>query len=88
MAKKGQSNGKALAKCRECEHWDAISKKVRVDDLIKNAVKQFETKMAGYEPSITEYVKLLQLEQEIAEDEPKEIKVTWVNPEAKLESEK
>jgi hypothetical protein len=42
-----------------------------------------------YEPTVSEYVKLLQLKREMGqEDDPKEIKVTWVDPNATLESAK
>ena len=32
-------------------------------------------------PSMGDYMKLLQLERELDHDSPKEIKVTWVEPE-------
>jgi hypothetical protein len=31
-------------------------------------------------PSVAEYLKLLQIEQELEQESPKEIKVTWVEP--------
>ena len=91
MAKKGQPKGKAPDDCRDCEHWDKVSEKVRIHDLLEKAVAQFEAKItkADYEPTVAEYVKLLQLGREMGqEDEPKEIKVTWVVPNATSDSEK
>lgn len=91
MAKKGQSKRKAPNNCRECEHWDTVSQKVRVHDLLEKTLAQLETKInrAEYEPTVAEYVKLLQLGREMGqEDEPKEIRVTWVVPNATSDSEK
>jgi len=91
MAKKARSKEKAPLSCRECENWVEVSKKVRVHDLLEKTLGEFEKKIAKdvYEPTVAEYVKLLQLGQELGqEDEPKEIKVTWVTPDAASESEK
>jgi hypothetical protein len=77
--------------CRDCERWPEVSERVRVKELLERAIEQFETKItkAAYEPTVAEYVKLIQLGRELAqEDEPKEIKVTWVGPNATSESEK
>jgi hypothetical protein len=91
MTKKGRSNEKAPKTCRECKHWEHVSEKVRVHELLERTIGQFETKIAKteYEPTVAEYVKLLQLGREMGqEDDPKEIKVTWVGPNATLESAK
>lgn len=49
-------------------------------DAIKAALDQFENQMhkPDFKLSLAEYVKLLQLKQELAEDEIKEIEVSWV----------
>lgn len=60
-------------------------------ELLEQTLGQFETKIRqkGFEPTVAEYVKLLQLGQELGqEDEAKEIKVTWVTPDTASESEK
>ena len=91
MTKKGRSKEKAAKACRDCEHWEEVSAKVRVHELLEKAIKTFESKItkAEYEPTVAEYVKLLQLGRELGQgDEPKEIKVTWVGPNATSESEK
>jgi hypothetical protein len=91
MTKNSQSKEKAPKSCRECENWDEVSKKVRVHELLEKTLGEFENKIKkdSYEPTVAEYVKLLQLGQELGqEDEPKEIKVTWVVPDAASESEK
>lgn len=47
---------------------------------IEAALETFEKGMqeAGFKLSLAEYVKLLQLKQELAEDETREITVSWV----------
>jgi hypothetical protein len=41
-----------------------------------------ETRIEAKElkPTVAEYLKLLQIEQELDQESPKEIKVTWVEP--------
>ena len=91
MTRKGRSIEKAPKTCRECEHWERVSEKVRVHELLERTIERFETKIQEmkYEPTVSEYVKLLQLKREMGqEDDPKEIIVTWVGPNATLESAK
>jgi hypothetical protein len=91
MARKGQPKEKAPKDCRQCEHWDQVRTKVRVNELLEQTLGQFEDKIkkAGYEPTVAEYMKLLQLGEELAqEDEAKEIKVTWVRPDTTSDTEK
>ena len=89
MAKKSQSKETAAKSCRECRHWGDVSERVRVHELLERTIAKFESKIqqADYEPTVAEYVRLLQLGREIGEeDEPKEIRVTWVSPSETLES--
>jgi len=48
-------------------------------DLVDKAIQIFEKKLADGEVKVTtgEYLRLLELQNE---DEPREIKVTWVEP--------
>jgi hypothetical protein len=57
-------------------------------DAIQAALDGFEEKLTNKQVSISmaEYMKLLQLSQELAEDEPKEIKVEWIEPPASTEA--
>lgn len=54
-------------------------------NLITKALNAFETSLQNekFKPSLAEYLKLLQFEQDLKkhDDKPKEIKVTWVEPE-------
>jgi hypothetical protein len=68
-----------------------VRTKVRVNELLEKTLGQFENKItkAGYEPTVAEYMKLLQLGEELGqEDEAKEIKVTWVSPDTLSDTEK
>jgi hypothetical protein len=91
MAKKEQPKEKAPKDCRLCEHWEQVRTKVRFNELLEKTLGQFEDKIrkAGYEPTVAEYMKLLQLGEELGqEDEAKEIKVTWVGPNTTSDTEK
>lgn len=52
--------------------------------LISKALKAFEDRLQNedFRPSLAEYLKLLQIEQELnkKDEKPQEIKVTWVEP--------
>ena len=55
-------------------------------ELVKKARVAFEAKLTGktFQPSLAEYLKLLQFEQELQQDDktPKKIEVKWVEPES------
>ena len=89
MAQKSRSQKAAPRSCRDCENWATVSKKVRVTELVEKAIAKFDAKIkkAGFEPTVAEYVKLLQLGQELGqEDDPKEIKVEWIDSPASTEA--
>jgi hypothetical protein len=91
MATEGRSRWKPPNDCRDCERWPEVSEKVRIKELLGRVIEKFEDKIAKveYEPTVAEYVKLLQLGREVGqEDQPKEIRVTWVVPNATSDSEK
>jgi hypothetical protein len=73
----------ALADCRECTRWREVKHRIKVSELLSAAMMSFETgaNQKEFKPSLAEYLKLLQLERELEEDEPKEITVTWIEPE-------
>jgi hypothetical protein len=74
--------------CEGCSRWDEVKKKIRVSKLLEKAIGAFEKRLEADELKLTtaEYLKLLQLEQEIREDSPREIKVTWVETPEESES--
>jgi len=92
MAKTSKTNktDPAMKSCRECSEWHAMKEKLRISELLLKAIKGFEKKLDAqdFKPSLAEYLKLLQMGKEMEEQEPKEIKVTWVDPETTSVSEK
>jgi hypothetical protein len=91
MTKMARLREKAPNSCRECRRWVEVKDKIRVHELLEKAILQFEAKIKekNYEPTVAEYLKLLQLDREIGQDdEPKEIKVTWVGPDMMSDSER
>ncbi|MEO8596685.1 MAG: hypothetical protein ABI759_25425 [Candidatus Solibacter sp.] len=73
---------KAPKSCQSCKHWSEVSKKLRVGGVLDTVIANMETNLqkSEFKASLGDYLKLLQLEKEIGEDGPKEIKVTWVEP--------
>ena len=77
MAKKGRRKT-----CRGCERWEEVKGRMQIADLLVKAADGFK---AGetFKPTLSEYLKLVQLEREFEEEETREIRVTWVDPEEK-----
>ena len=50
--------------------------------VVKKIRERVEQKLSESDAKVTlgDYIRLVQLEKELEDDEPKEIKVTWVNP--------
>lgn len=68
--------------CRECQLWRKVKEKIRVAELLENALGKLDERLKApeFKPTIADYLKLIQLEKEFDEEEVKEIKVTWVAP--------
>ena len=79
---KGKKQEKAPRSCQECEHWTEVRNKLRVGGLLETVIQKMEKKLNAddFKPSLADFMKLVQLEKEVGEEEPKEIKVTWVEP--------
>jgi hypothetical protein len=91
MAKSRNKNTeKAPKDCRDCERWNDVKERVRVSESLEKAIKAVETKIKDkdFKPTVAEYLKLIQMEKELKQDDAKEIKVTWVEPAAKSEPER
>jgi hypothetical protein len=82
MAAKGKKQEKAPKSCQECEHWTEVRNKLRVGEVLTAVVTKMKGKITAdeFKPSLADFLRLVQLEKEIGEEEPKEIKVTWVEP--------
>jgi len=64
-------------------------KKTGVSKLLAKAIKSFDERAAkDFKPTIAEYLKLVQFEQESEPDTTKEIKVTWIDPTVTSDCEK
>ena len=61
-----------------------MRQRLRVSELLVKAIESFEARLNAqdFKPTVTEYLKLLQMQQDLdaTESKPKEIKVTWVDP--------
>ena len=57
-------------------------------EIVRDLLKSVEVKLGGPEVKVTlaDYIRLVQLKKELDEDEPREIRVTWVEPEEKESS--
>jgi hypothetical protein len=73
---------RAPTTCEGCERWGAVKRRIRISELLAKAMETLESRIAAKElkPTVADYLKLLQLEQEFEQETPKEIKVTWVEP--------
>ena len=83
MAKKTNKTKPAMKSCSECSEWQEMRKKLRISELLAKAIKGFEARLndADFKLTLSDYLKLIQMEQELDDEGPKEIKVTWVDPE-------
>jgi hypothetical protein len=51
-----------------------------VEELIEKMEKRL-TAEGGFKASLADYIRLIQLQKELEEDEPRDIEVKWVDPE-------
>jgi hypothetical protein len=60
------------------------SERARVSETLDRAIKSVEERIQAndFKPTIAEFLKLVQLSKELAQDDVKEIRVTWVEPAA------
>ena len=79
---KGKKQEKAPKSCQECEHWTEVKNKLRVGKVLEDVLTKMEEQLKTneFKPSLGDYLKLVQLEKEVGDEAPKEIKVTWVEP--------
>jgi hypothetical protein len=64
------------------EQTERKQKKKTQAAVVEKLLKNVEKKLAGKEVKATlgDYIKLVQLQTELEEEEPKDITVTWVEP--------
>ena len=58
-------------------------------DLVERAIESIEQKLGSSDVKATfaDFIRLLQLQKELQTDEPREIKVTWIDPNQESASE-
>ena len=84
------AGGKTEAKAERKNHSPEDEPSLGKAKSVKKAIELFEEKLAkgDVKPTVGEFVRLLELQKEIDADEPREIKVTWVEPDETESSEK
>jgi hypothetical protein len=60
----------------------------RKENAVDRAIRTFERNLDGKNVSIGDYVRLLQLQKQTDEDEPKDVECTWVDQDETKSSEK
>ena len=75
-------SAKENTRCRECPHWAEVRERVRTRELLESAIDKIHKKLASeeFKPTLGDYVKLMQMEKEVEDEDIKEITVTWVEP--------
>jgi hypothetical protein len=73
----------ASESCEECSRWKEIKQRFKIANLLKSVIGGIEKRIEDKDlkPTVAEYLKLLQMEQDLDQESPKEITVTWVEPE-------
>jgi hypothetical protein len=79
---KAKKHAAAPKECRECPNWPKVSEKVRVSEVLRSMIGKMEKEIKAntFKPTIGDYLKLVQFEKELQQDEVKEIRVRWVEP--------
>ena len=64
------------------EETEREQKKKTQAEVVKKLLESVERKLGGKDVKATlgDYIRLVQLQQELEQEEPKDIKVTWVEP--------
>ena len=90
MPKQTKKEETAAKSCRECPHWQEMKQRLRISELLANAIAGIENRLKAedFRPTLGDYLKLLQLEKEMEDVAPKEIRVTWVDPAMSSDKEK
>ena len=77
-----KTGGKTPRSCVDCSHWKDVKRQIRLSEFLNTAITDIEGKLKKKElkPTMGDYLKLLQMEQDIEHEVPKEIRVTWIEP--------
>jgi hypothetical protein len=69
----------------ETKHVERTKRAKNKKALVKQVIQQIGKKLEKDElkPTVGDFIRLLQIEKELLEETPKEIKVSWVEPDEK-----
>ena len=78
-----KSKNKRTPRTRQSKEKAASN--LRIAKLVAEAISGIEKRLLNQKdpPTIGDYLKLMQLQKDIEHEQPREIKVTWVEPESK-----
>jgi hypothetical protein len=81
----GTRRGAKPEEMAKTKHVEKEKRAKNKKELVQQAIQQIGDKLDKNElkPTVGDLIRLLQLEKEILEETPKEIKVSWVEPEEK-----
>jgi hypothetical protein len=81
----GTRRGAKPEEMAETKQVEKVKRAKNKKELVQQAIQQIGDKLDKNElkPTVGDLIRLLQLEKEILEETPKEIKVSWVEPEEK-----
>ena len=92
VTRAAQTKAKKEKTCEQCKRWADVKKRMRIAEVLASAVKGFQEKLESkdFKPTVAEYLKLVQMEQEYEQelDAPREIQVTWVEATPSFEDSK
>jgi hypothetical protein len=82
MNTKVNQREKAPKDCEKCSRWREIRQKLRISESLAKIIGAIEKRLGSdeFKPTLGDYIKLLQMEKEFEQDQPKEITVKWVDP--------
>jgi hypothetical protein len=86
VTKAAERAGKAATKrptAKKTSKPKCTAEKQRIENLVAEAILGIERRFSDEKapPTIGDYLKVMQLQKEFEEEAPKEIKITWVEPE-------
>lgn len=66
----------------------SVAKSKSKAELVSKVIEEFEKKLNSdqLKPTVGDFIRLLQLEKELEEEQPREIEVTWVEPDEKKDA--
>ena len=81
----GTRRGTKPEEMAETKQVEKVKRAKNKKELVQQAIQQIGDKLDKNElkPTVGDLIRLLQFEKEILEETPKEIKVSWVEPEEK-----